>query len=57
MAVTEATSSCTLETNPLFQINNPTTFTVYELFICPKVKYYNFLRKQEVMWPFNIIKI
>jgi hypothetical protein len=55
-AIIEATGNCTLEVSPLPQINN-TTSTVHKLFIYSQAKYYNFLRKQGVIWPFNIIKI
>jgi hypothetical protein len=54
-AVTEATGNCTLEVRPQLQINN-TTSTVHQLFIYAEAKYYNFLGKHGVIWPFNTIK-
>jgi hypothetical protein len=54
--IIEATLNYTLEASPLLQINN-TTSAVHKLFIYPEAKYYNFLCKQGVIWPFNIIKI
>jgi hypothetical protein len=55
-AITEATGSCTLEASPLLQINGTTTSTVHKLFIYSEAKYCNFLRKQGLIWPFNILK-
>jgi hypothetical protein len=55
MAITEATGNCTLEVHPLLQIDN-TTSTFHKLFIYSEAKYYNFLGKHVVIWPFNIIK-
>jgi hypothetical protein len=56
MVITETTGNCTLEASPLLQINN-TTSTVHKLFIRLEAKCYKFLRKQAVIWPFNIIKL
>jgi hypothetical protein len=55
-AIIEATENCTLEVRPLLQINNNTTSIVHKLFIYSEAKYYNFLGKHGVKWPFNIIK-
>jgi hypothetical protein len=54
-AITEATGSCTLEATPLLQINNTTISIVLKVFICPEVKLSNFLRKQGIIWAFNIV--
>jgi hypothetical protein len=50
----EATGKCTFEVSPQLQINN-TTFTVHKLFIYSEAKYYNFLYKHGVIWPFLIL--
>jgi hypothetical protein len=55
-AITEATGNCTLEASPLLQINN-TTSIVHKLFIYSDAKYYNFLCKHGVIWPFTILKL
>jgi hypothetical protein len=54
--ISKATGSCTFEASPLLQINEIATSTVHKLFICLKVKLYNFLHKQGIIWPFNIIR-
>jgi hypothetical protein len=56
-AIAEETGVCALEASPLLQIHSTTISAVRKLFICPKVKLYNYLRKQGAIWPFNIIKI
>jgi hypothetical protein len=55
-AITEVTGNCTFEASSLLQSTThlplSTNWIIYS-----DAKYYNFLRKQGVIWPFNIIRL